>query len=38
LDFNIYGKELCSMIEEVPVVFTTQGIQTLHPGNLKIEF
>ncbi|MBR5853659.1 MAG: signal peptide peptidase SppA [Alistipes sp.] len=38
LDFNIYGKELCRMIEEVPVVFTTQGIQTLHPGNLKIEF
>lgn len=38
LDFNIYGKELCRMIEEVPVVFTTQGIQVLHPGDLKIEF
>lgn len=38
LDYNIYGDDIRTIIEEIPMVFTHSGIQTRVAGELKIEF
>ena len=38
LDYNIYGDEIRSIVEEIPFIFTHSGIQTRLAGDIKIEF
>ena len=38
LDYGIYGESINSAIREVPMVFSSQGIQMRVAGNPKIQF